>query len=63
MAKLKRRYYFRNRPGTGKLTEKIIEKTFKANNLKDNWKSKFGNKVEVINEDILKYYNKFKFRN
>ena len=55
-------------PGTGKLTEKIIEKkplklitVEKDKILSDQLKTKFGNKLEVINEDILKYYNKFKF--
>tara|TARA_B100000886_G_scaffold312622_1_gene248702 strand:+ start:7768 stop:8550 length:783 start_codon:yes stop_codon:yes gene_type:complete len=55
-------------PGTGKLTEKIIEKkplkiiaVEKDKILSDKLKVKFGNKLEIINEDILKYYNKFKF--
>ena len=55
-------------PGTGKLTEKIIEKKplknlaiEKDKILSDQLKVKFGNKLEIINEDILKIYNKFKF--
>jgi len=57
-------------PGTGNLTEKILKKrpkkivvVEKDKNLSIYLKKKFGNKVEIINEDILNYnqenyYNK-----
>ena len=55
-------------PGTGKLTEKIIKRkpqkfivVEKDKLLSDQLKIKFGESLEIINEDILKCYNKFKF--
>ena len=55
-------------PGTGKLTEKIIKRKpqkfiviEKDKLLSDQLKTKFGESVEIINEDILKCYDKFKF--
>ena len=55
-------------PGTGKLTEKIIKRkpqkfivVEKDKLLSDQLKIKFGESVEIINEDILKCYDKFKF--
>ena len=55
-------------PGTGKLTEKIIKRkpqkfivVEKDKLLSDQLKIKFGESVEIINEDILKCYDKFNF--
>ncbi len=55
-------------PGTGKLTEKIVKRkpqkfivVEKDKLLSDQLKIKFGESVEIINEDILKCYDKFKF--
>ncbi|MDC3000540.1 16S rRNA (adenine(1518)-N(6)/adenine(1519)-N(6))-dimethyltransferase RsmA [Candidatus Pelagibacter sp.] len=55
-------------PGKGSLTEKIIEKkplklivVEKDKQLSNFVKKKFANNVEVINEDILKCYNHFRF--
>ena len=55
-------------PGTGNLTEKIIEKNPKEifvvekdANLSNLLKQKYGNKINVINKDILECYNDFKF--
>jgi len=52
-------------PGTGNLTEKILEKNPKKiiaiekdNNLAKFLKNKFNNNVEIINEDILNYNQK-----
>ena len=53
-------------PGTGNLTEKILSKNPKEliliekdKKLSENLKSKFGNKVNVINKDILDIDEKF----
>ncbi len=55
-------------PGTGNLTEKILEKkpkkfyvVEKDDSLSKYLKDKFGNKIIIINDDILNCYNKFKF--
>ena len=55
-------------PGTGNLTEKIIEQNPKEiyvvekdTNLSVLLKKKFGSKINIINKDILECYNKFKF--
>ena len=55
-------------PGTGNLTEKIIKKNPKKffvvekdKNLSNLLKEKFGNKINIINNDILKCYNNFLF--
>ena len=55
-------------PGTGNLTEKILEKkpkylivVEKDKDLSILLKKKFTNKVEVVNEDILKYFDKINF--
>ena len=55
-------------PGTGKLTEKIIKRkpqkfivVEKDKLLSDQLKIKFGDSLEIMNEDILKCYDKFKF--
>ena len=55
-------------PGTGNLTEKIIKKNPKKffvvekdKNLSNLLKKKFGNKINIINNDILKCYNNFLF--
>ncbi len=55
-------------PGTGNLTEKIIKKNPKKffvvekdENLSNLLKEKFGNKINIINNDILKCYNDFLF--
>ena len=55
-------------PGTGNLTEKIIENNPKEIhvvekdiNLSNLLKQKFGNKINVINKDILECYDDFKF--
>jgi len=55
-------------PGTGNLTEKIIKKNPKKffvvekdKNLSILLKKKFGNKINIINNDILKCYNNFLF--
>ena len=53
-------------PGTGNLTEKIIKKNPKKffvvekdKNLSNLLEEKFGNKISIINNDILKCYNDF----
>ena len=55
-------------PGTGNLTQKILNKSPKKLiviekdiNLSQLLKKKFGEKIEVINDDILKRYDKFDF--
>ena len=55
-------------PGTGNLTEKIVErepKEFvvveKDKDLSILLKKRFGNKITIINKDILTCYNEFKF--
>ena len=55
-------------PGTGNLTEKIIKKNPKKffvvekdKNLSNLLKEKFGNKIYIINNDILKCYHNFLF--
>ena len=55
-------------PGTGNLTEKIIRKNPKKiivvekdKNLSNLLEDKFGNKINIINNDILKCYNDFLF--
>ena len=55
-------------PGTGNLTEKIIEKkpkkliaVEKDKNLSISLKKKFGKKIEIINKDILDCYDNFSF--
>ena len=55
-------------PGTGNLTEKIIENNPKEIhvvekdiNLSNLLKQKFGNKINVINKDILECYDDLKF--
>ena len=55
-------------PGTGNLTKKILEKKpknliviEKDNELANNLKNTFGDKLEVINNDILNCYKKLKF--
>ena len=56
-------------PGTGNLTEKIIRKNPKKiivvekdKNLSNLLEDKFGNKINIINNDILKCYNDFASR-
>ena len=56
-------------PGTGNLTEMIIEKkpnyfivVEKDKNLSVLLKKKFGKKIEVVNKDILDCYNNFEFK-
>ena len=53
-------------PGTGNLTSEILKKNPKKiivvekdNNLSGLLKKKFGNKIDVINDDILNCYEKF----
>ena len=55
-------------PGTGNLTKKLLEKkpkklivVEKDNNLSISLRKKFGNEIEIINNDILNCYNEFKF--
>lgn len=55
-------------PGTGNLTERILEKepknlivVEKDNILASSLKNKFGSKLEIINDDILNCYNNLKF--
>ena len=55
-------------PGTGNLTEKILEKNpkhlvviEKDEDLSLSLKKKFGKRIEIINKDILDYYEKFDF--
>ena len=55
-------------PGTGNLTEKILEKNpkylivvEKDRDLSLLLKKKFGNKINIINKDILNCFNSFKF--
>ena len=55
-------------PGTGRLTERILDKNpmklivvEKDKNLAKELKKKFNTKIEIINDDILKCYNIFKF--
>ena len=55
-------------PGTGNLTEKILEKkpkkfyvVEKDDSLSKFLKNKFGDKIIIINDDILNCYSKFKF--
>ena len=55
-------------PGTGNLTEKIIKKNPKKffvvekdKNLSNLLEEKFGNKINIINNDILNCYNDFLF--
>ena len=55
-------------PGTGNLTQKILEKKPKSlvviekdDKLASSLKNKFGEKVEVINNDILNCYKDLKF--
>ena len=56
-------------PGTGNLNKKIIKKKPKKlivvekdkNLSKIYLKKKFGKKINIINNDILKCYNNFKF--
>ena len=55
-------------PGTGSLTEKILQKkpkkiyvVEKDKDLAKELDKKFGNKVEIINKDILECYNQFHF--
>ena len=55
-------------PGTGKLTEKIVKRkpqkfivVEKDKLLSHQLKIKFGDSLEIMNEDILKCYDKFKF--
>ena len=57
-------------PGTGNLTQKLLDKkprklivVEKDTELSNFLKSKFNKKLEVINEDILKYLGNFKFDN
>ncbi len=57
-------------PGTGNLTQKLLDKkprklivVEKDIELSNFLKSKFDKKLEVINEDILKYLSNFKFDN
>tara|TARA_B100000989_G_scaffold297516_1_gene283497 strand:- start:682 stop:1464 length:783 start_codon:yes stop_codon:yes gene_type:complete len=53
-------------PGTGLLTQKILDKSpnelivvEKDKELSINLKKKFGNKIQIINKDILKCYSEF----
>ena len=55
-------------PGTGNLTKKLLEKkpkklivVEKDNNLSISLRKRFGNEIEIINNDILNCYNEFKF--
>ncbi len=55
-------------PGTGNLTEKILKKNPKKlivvekdKELSANLLNKFGKKIDIINNDILKCYNIFKY--
>ena len=55
-------------PGTGKLTQKILEKNpkhlvvvEKDRNLVQLLKKQYGRKIEIINDDILNCYNKIDF--
>ena len=55
-------------PGTGNLTEKILEKNpkhlvviEKDEDLSLSLKKKFGKRIEIINKDILDYYENFDF--
>ena len=55
-------------PGTGNLTEKIINKNPKKiiviekdKNLSDALKINYGHKIEIINDDILNCYDNIKF--
>ena len=55
-------------PGTGNLTEKIIDKkpkkfyvVEKDKDLSNMLKKRFGNKIFIINKDILDCYDEFKF--
>ena len=55
-------------PGTGHLTEKILNKNpeklivvEKDKNLSELLKKKFGNKIEIVNADILEYYEKLDY--
>ena len=55
-------------PGTGNLTEKIIDRNPKEfyvvekdKDLSNMLKKRFGNKIFIINKDILDCYNEFKF--
>ena len=55
-------------PGTGKLTQKILEKNpkhlvvvEKDKNLVQLLKKQYGRKIEIINDDILNCYNKIDF--
>ena len=55
-------------PGTGNLTEKIIKKkpsklilVEKDKELSDYLKKKFGDSIEIINNDILEYLNNIKY--
>ena len=56
-------------PGTGNLTEKIVEKkpkhiivVEKDKELSKILKDKFGNQIEIINKDILNCFNDFEFK-
>lgn len=56
-------------PGTGNLTEKILEKNPKEliviekdNYLSDLLKKKFGNNINIINDDILNCYKRLTFK-
>ena len=56
-------------PGTGNLTEKILEKNPKEliviekdNYLSDLLKKKFGNNINIINDDILNCYKRLIFK-
>ncbi len=56
-------------PGTGNLTEILLKKNPKKlivvekdNNLSTLLKNKFENKIEIINQDILKCLNRLKFK-
>ena len=55
-------------PGTGYLTQKILQKNPKRiivvekdKNLSDLLNKKFGKRIEILNEDILNCYDKFDF--
>ena len=65
---IKHRYNLGDRSGTGRLTERILDKNpmklivvEKDKNLAKELKKKFNTKIEIINDDILKCYNIFKF--
>ena len=56
-------------PGTGNLTEKILEKkprklivVEKDSNLTNLLKKKFENKIQILNKDILDCYNIFDYK-